>query len=101
MIKKSEAISNKEKLEIISAVISYHNLHSTNVSDIASLFGKTENEITKWFCKAIANSYVADDNICKKVANKHITEYENRHNISNSSLRIMYNEAFKIREFHM
>ena len=97
MVKTQDVVSQRKRQEIIWAVRKYCYFDAVKVSDIAYDFNKSENEISNWFLNAIAKSYISSNDMCIKLEEKHIAEYEKKHHISNSSLRQMYNEAFRKR----
>ena len=92
---------NKHRANVVYAVKKYHSNNDTKVSEIATCFGKTENEITNWFCEAIEKEYIAIDDICGSIIKKHIEEYENKHKLTNSYLRLMYEEAVRKRKIEL
>ena len=82
---------------VIQAAQSYHNLSWITITSLANSFNVSENIITEWLCEAISNRYIVSDLICSRIMEKHVAEYEQKHNIPNSSLRVKYQEAFTMR----
>ena len=87
----------EHRAKVIQAAQSYNDLSWMTITKLANSFGVSENTITEWLCEAVSNRYVASDLICKQIMIKHIAEYEQKHNISNSSLRAKYQAAFSVR----
>ena len=82
---------------VIQAAQSYIDFGWMTISKLANSFKVSENTITEWLCEAISNRYVANDYICAQIMKKHIAEYEQKHNIANSSLREKYKQALTTR----
>ena len=83
---------------VVSAAYTYHNINWMTISSLARSFNVTGNQIAEWFCEAISKRYLKDDNICERICNKPIEEYENTLCLHNSSLREKYYVAFAVRK---
>ena len=95
---KLKACSNKELSEhqqnVINAAYTYVNLNWCTLFNLTRWFNVTENEISYWFIEAVTDNLLESDDVCEKLKNKHIEEYERLQVLENSSLRSIYNEAF-------
>lgn len=85
--------ASKHKDNVTQAVMIYITLERVTIDDLAKTFQVSGNTINKWFCEAVANNYLPNTTMCKQLINKHIAEYERKHNIKNSCLRQMYKYA--------
>lgn len=84
--------------DIISAADAYAKLDFVSVSYLSKMYDVTQNTITLWFLEAISKMYITDDNMCEKIRERNIAEYEKINGFFSHSLRKEYEEAFTKRE---
>ena len=85
---------NKHQQDVVNAAYTYVNLNWCTLFNLTSWFNTSENEISYWFIEAVKDNLLESDDLCEKLRNKHIEEYERLQVLQNSSLRSIYNEAF-------
>lgn len=82
---------------IVSAAYTYARIPWMSITDLATSFKVSQNTINMWLLEAVEKGYVSDINECKIIRNKHVTEYEKKLDIRNSSLRTAYDDALSKR----
>ena len=87
----------KHQTNVTNAALLYINSDTLTIIGLAKAFNVTGNTINNWLCEAVAKNYIPNSAMCKQLICKHISEYETKHNIKNSSLRQMYEFALKER----
>lgn len=95
------ADASKHKDNVTKAAMLYIEVDSMTLDRLSRAFKVSGNTINTWLCEAIANNYVPNTTLCKKLINKHLTEYENKHNIKSSCLRQMYEAAIASRNANL
>ena len=82
--------------DVVRAANSYP-LPGRTIQSTANALKVSTNQLTTWFCEAIAQGFITSDTLCVMIMNKHIAEYEKNLNMSATSLRDLYKAALKKR----
>lgn len=93
--------ASDHQINVTYASMWYIQCEWVTVDFLAKTFNVSENTIARWFCEAIAKSYIDSFAMCEQLLIKHIVEYENKYALTNSSLRQMYNHALEMRKLNI
>ncbi len=96
--RSSTTNSIQHRSMVLSAVNTYLTSNFITLEVLAHTYNVCGNDIHLWFCQAVARRYIAQDDVCINLMQKHVREYEKKHHIRNSSLRSMYQRSFEARE---